>query len=160
MAGGRIIRTPLVSILDIVYALALKERGVKRGETDQDPKLPDNPVVLEYYKEAGHPEVKHDRVSWCAAFVGAILHRAGLKPSGSLMARSYLNWGTSTKKPVRGSIVVFSRGPVLGHVAFFDRDNGDGTIRVLGGNQSNAVSLASFPKSRVLGYRIPQGTIS
>lgn len=61
------------------YELALGERGVKEA-----PGAADNPVVQAYYKDAGHPEVKHDSVPWCAAFVGAMLARSGIKPSGSL----------------------------------------------------------------------------
>jgi hypothetical protein len=37
----------------------------------------DKPVVQAYYKDAGHPEVRHDSVPWCAAFVSAMLARAG-----------------------------------------------------------------------------------
>ena len=44
------------------YELALSERGVKEGPGEAD-----NPVVRAYYKDAGHPEVKHDSVPWCAA---------------------------------------------------------------------------------------------
>jgi uncharacterized protein (TIGR02594 family) len=97
-----------------------------------------------------------DAVPWCAAFVGAILKRTGVKPSGSLMARSYLNWGTPLKTPKPGAVVVFARGkPPQGHVAFFVKDEGR-TILVVGGNQSDAVTVTSYPKARVLGYRWPQ----
>ena len=33
----------------------------------------DNPDVLAFYRDAGHPEIAHDTVPWCAAFVGGIL---------------------------------------------------------------------------------------
>jgi hypothetical protein len=39
-----------------------------------------------------------------------------------------------------------------GHVGLFYGLDGD-NVRVLGGNQSNAVTVASFPRSRVLGVR-------
>ena len=32
-----------------------------------------NPKVLAYFKDAGHPEVSTDETAWCAAFVGAML---------------------------------------------------------------------------------------
>jgi uncharacterized protein (TIGR02594 family) len=87
-----------------------------------------------------------------------MLKRAGVAPSGYLAARSYLKWGQKLAKPIPGAIVVFSRGnPTQGHVAFFEKDNGS-SIRVLGGNQSDAVTLANYPKSRVLGYRWPLHT--
>jgi uncharacterized protein (TIGR02594 family) len=133
------------------YELALAERGVKEA-----PGGANNPAVQAYYKDSGHAEIKHDSVPWCAAFVGAMLKRAGLKPSGSLLARSYLAWGKKLAQPKRGAIVVLSRGSSSwqGHVAFFEREE-KGRIFCLGGNQSDRVSLASYPKSRLLGYRWP-----
>jgi uncharacterized protein (TIGR02594 family) len=130
------------------YELALAERGVKEA-----PGAADSPVVRAYYRDAGHPEVTHDSVPWCAAFVGAMLKRAGVEPSGALNARSYLDWGKRLAAPKQGSIVVLSRGsPWQGHVAFFDHWEGDRLV-CLGGNQSDRVSFATFPKSRVLGHR-------
>ena len=38
-----------------------------------------NPKVLDLYRDAGHSDVDSDEVAWCAAFVGACLHRAGYK---------------------------------------------------------------------------------
>ena len=57
------------------------------------------------------------------AFVGAMLARAGIEPSGSLAARSYLTWGIKLGAPRQGCIVVLKRGKGWqGHVAFFDRE--------------------------------------
>jgi len=113
-----------------------------------------NPKVLAYYRDAGHPEVKDDAVAWCAAFVGAMIKRAGGKPSGSLAARSYLKWGEPVAlldaKP--GDIVVFRRGNSTwqGHVGFFVSHSG-GMIQVLGGNQRDAVNIAPQPVAKLLG---------
>ena len=52
-----------------------------------------NPLVLAMFTEAGHSDIKQDAVPWCAAFVGSVLLRAGTKGTGSLLARSYLDWG-------------------------------------------------------------------
>lgn len=132
------------------YELAVKELGTKEA-----PGFANNPIVQQYYVDAGSGK-QPDSVPWCAAFVGAMLKRAGVSPSGFLAARSYLNWGEKTK-PIPGAIVVFRRGnnPWQGHVAFFVQDNGS-TIRVIGGNQSDAVTYANYPKSRVIDYRWPK----
>lgn len=115
-----------------------------------------NPLVLEYYREAGVAQ-STDSVPWCAAFVGAMLHRAGIASSGSLMARSYLEWGKPLKGPVRGCVVVLERGQApAGHVAFVD-GWGANMIKCLGGNQGDAVSIANYARTRVLGYRWPIG---
>jgi uncharacterized protein (TIGR02594 family) len=133
------------------YSLALAERGVKEA-----PGPANNPVVQAYYSDAGHPETIHDSVPWCAAFVGAMLARAGLATSGSLAARSYLKWGRNLERPRQGCIVVLKRGNSSwqGHVAFFVREEGRALV-CLGGNQSDRVSFATYPKARVLGYRWP-----
>ena len=58
-----------------------------------------NPKVIRYFADAGFSGIKDDAVAWCAALVGAMLHRAGRKPSGSLAARSYESWGVGLKAP-------------------------------------------------------------
>lgn len=133
------------------YELALAERGVTEAEGAAD-----NPKVQAYYRDAGHPEVKHDAVPWCAAFVGAMLKRAGIEPSGELSARSYLTWGKKLATPRQGCIVVLRRGNSgwQGHVTFLDREEGSKLV-CLGGNQSDRVCFATYPKSKVLGYRWP-----
>jgi uncharacterized protein (TIGR02594 family) len=132
---------------------------IARGElgTREVPGPGSNPDVVSYYAEAGHPEIAEDETAWCAAYVGAMLTRAGYPNTGSLAARSYLSYGRKIAAPEPGCIVVFWRGSPTswqGHVGFYVRH--DGThIRVLGGNQNNAVTEASYPKSQILGYRMP-----
>lgn len=111
--------------------------------------------IVGMYAKAGHDEVKSDEVPWCAAFVGACLSDAGLPNTGSLLARSYLEYGTKLDGPRVGCIAVFKRGaPPSGHVAFVT-GWGDGKIRVIGGNQGDAVSEAGYREADVLGYRWP-----
>lgn len=115
-----------------------------------------NPKVVAYFKDSGNAGVRDDETAWCAAFVGAMLKRAGMKGTGKLNARSYLDWG----KPVAradakpGDIVVFKRGNSSwqGHVAFFVKDRG-GVIDVLGGNQSDAVNIKGYQAAALLGIR-------
>lgn len=111
--------------------------------------------IVGMYAKAGHPEVTSDEVPWCAAFVGACLKDAGLPNTGSLLARSYLDYGTKIEDPRVGCIAVFRRGaPPSGHVAFVT-GWGAGHVRVIGGNQGDAVSEANYRESDVLGYRWP-----
>jgi len=132
--------------------LARGELGVK-----EIPGPEHNPRVLRYYADAGHPEVNDDETAWCAGFTGAMLERAGVPCSKSLMARSYLQWGKVVAKPKLGDIAVFSRGDprgTQGHVGFYMGEDAQG-ILVLGGNQGNKVSIAHQDKARLLGYRTP-----
>lgn len=132
--------------------LARKEIGVK-----EVPGPGNNPVILKYYADAGHPEINADSVHWCAALTGACLERSGVPSSKSLMARSYMQWGKPVAKPFPGCIAVFSRGDprsASGHVGFYVGENEKG-ILVLGGNQSDSVSIAVQDRNRLLGYRMP-----
>lgn len=112
--------------------------------------------VLAYYSEAGHGEIKDDSVPWCAAFLGAMLKRSGITGTGSLLARSYLTWGEAADTARAGAVAVLSRGddPNAGHVGFL-LGQAQGRVFLLGGNQTNKVSVEAFDAHRVLGYRWP-----
>ncbi len=132
-------------------AAAWAEFGVR-----EIPGTSDSADVLSYYKEAGHPAIKHDEIAWCAAFAGAMLKRADIAGTGSLLARSYLRWGVPVDAPKLGAIAVLERGsdPGAGHVGFLV---GAATKRIflLGGNQGDAVSVAAFDRARLIGCRWP-----
>jgi uncharacterized protein (TIGR02594 family) len=115
-----------------------------------------NPAILRYYAEVGHADVAHDDVAWCAAFLGACLERAGVASTRSLMARSYLAWGEPLAEPRLGAIAVLSRGadPTLGHTAFLVGVT-PAHLVLLGGNQSDAVTVEAYPRARLLGLRWP-----
>lgn len=116
-----------------------------------------NPVIVKYFRDAGHPEIKDDETAWCAAFVGANLERCGVTSSKSLSARSYEKWGSECE-PRAGCVVVMWRGSKSGwegHVGFYVGET-ETHVLVLGGNQGDSVSIAKFPKGRVLSYRWPR----
>ncbi len=115
-----------------------------------------NPHIRNFFNDAGHPEVASDEIAWCAAFVCACLERSNVRSTRSLLARDFTGWGTELAAPCLGAIAVFSRppDPTSGHVAFVIGDTAD-TILVLGGNQHNAVTVAAFPKARLVSLRWP-----
>jgi len=100
--------------------------------------------------------------AWCAGFVNSVLAQNGIDGSGSLAARSFLDWGENVDDdPSEGDVVVISRGRRdgwKGHVGIFQGFDADGNIRILGGNQGNGVNITSYPAERLLGYRRPVGT--
>jgi uncharacterized protein (TIGR02594 family) len=116
----------------------------------------DNPKIMEMYASVGHDWVEHDETAWCAAFVGHCLEKAGIRSTRALNARSYLTFGepVAVTDAREGDIVVFERGSSSwqGHVAFFIKATAT-QIEVLGGNQSNGVTIARYPRSRLLGIR-------
>lgn len=97
------------------------------------------------------------RTPWCAAWANAVLRQSGYSGTGSNLARSFLNYGSRTRSPGQGDIVVLGRRGG-GHVGFLvERSirNGRNYVKVLGGNTSNSVKTAWYPESKVLGYRHP-----
>lgn len=100
-----------------------------------------------------------DETPWCAAFANAMLAEAGIRGTDRANARSFERWGEAVADPREGDIVVFWRtdpSSWKGHVGFFVRFEvrGDRSgVVVVGGNQSNAVSEAWYPISRLLAFR-------
>lgn len=131
--------------------IALAEVGVK-----EFPGNGDNPRIVEYLKSTNlsAPFNSNDETHWCSGFVNWCVERSGFEGTDSAWARGWLNWGKKLTTPRRGCIVVFKREVNSGHVAFYIGETAT-QIKVLGGNQSNAVSISSYPKSRLLGYRVP-----
>jgi uncharacterized protein (TIGR02594 family) len=115
--------------------------------------------ILAMFRAAGHPQVKDDETAWCSAAMNAWMAEAGIRGTGKLTARSWLEWGRNVSdRPIpRGAVVVFKRGNSSwqGHVALCITDGGGSHITVLGGNQSNAVTVAKYPRSALLGARWP-----
>lgn len=112
--------------------------------------------VVKYSQEQpAFSYIKSDSVPWCAIFINWCLNKVGIKGTAKANARSFLSWGVPVQKPIVGDVVVFWRGKKSGwqgHVGFFVNQIGD-NIYVLGGNQSDSVSIAPYSKKQLLGYR-------
>lgn len=117
-----------------------------------------NPKIMELWNLIGAP-YRDDETAWCGAFVGGVLKQAGLKcPTNAASSRSFLSLPVKLGLPAYGSIVVFWRGEPdgwQGHVGFVVGRDAKSNLMVLGGNQSNKVSIQAFDTDRVLGYRWP-----
>lgn len=114
-----------------------------------------NERILQYAREAGFSWYKSDETSWCSVFLNWVAHRAGLDRSNDARAHSWVNIGQTVTHPVPGDLVLLSSNGVrVYHVGIFTglSDNGR-SVFVLGGNQSNRVSIAPFPLSHVMAYK-------
>ncbi len=135
--------------MSLQNAFSLAARQIGLNEREQGAAIKD-------YLTTGGQNLDPQTAAWCAAFVNSTLEQSGYKGTGSNLARSFLDWGQAVDDPEQGDLAVFWRdnpeGP-YGHVGFFDGYNADGTIRVLGGNQGDAVSVANYDPSRLLGFR-------
>jgi uncharacterized protein (TIGR02594 family) len=146
----------------IITPLSITENLVGLKEI---PGQKDHPFIVWCLSTVGFPEA-HDELAWCSALVNGIAKLCGLPRSKSAVARSWLLVGTSVmniEDAIPGfDIVILKRGgddqpgpeviDAQGHVGFFDGFEED-KVWIVGGNQSDAVNRASFPRDRILGIR-------
>ena len=125
---------------------ALTYLGEKEIEGEKD-----NPIIARFLASVGI--VGHDEIPWCAAFVNYCLMDAGMHGTNLGLAKSYLTWGRECGCEA-GAVAIMNRGsdPRQGHVAFVVQDCGSYCITV-GGNQSDAVTLAIVNKTKIISYR-------
>jgi uncharacterized protein (TIGR02594 family) len=114
-------------------------------------------AALQALFQAAKINIDPAKVAWCAAFINAILASKGLPTSGSQLASSFKNYGTETKDPEKGDIVVLkpqARG-ASGHVGLFEGFDPKGNVRVFGGNQGKdgSVNTSTFARKDVVSFR-------
>lgn len=97
---------------------------------------------------------------WCGSLMHFTHWLLGYEtPKNPAGARNWLNAGKTVKieDAQPGDVVILWRENPKGwkgHVGYFHAW-GPGTVRLLGGNQSDAVNVASFARNRILGVRRP-----
>lgn len=123
-----------------------------------------NRTILNWATELGIT-YGDDDIPWCGLFVahciGSTLPSERL-PANPLGARQWAKLGIALTDPVEGAILVFWRGSktgALGHVGFYIGEDKD-AYHVLGGNQSDSVSVARVAKNRLLATRWPSTAIA
>ena len=119
-----------------------------------------NPAILDWAAAADLP-YDRDETPWCGLFIAqclaSTLPNAAL-PANPLGARQWLGFGIPVP-PQLGAVLVFWRGSRdgwQGHVALYWAEDAT-SYHVLGGNQSDAVTITKIAKSRLLEARWPQG---
>jgi len=126
--------------------------------TREKPGSGSNPEILNWATDKGISYASDD-IPWCGLFVAhcisSTLDREPV-PAALLSARAWGRFGIRTE-PTAGAIMVFWRkSPTsgLGHVGFYAGED-KSAYRILGGNQSNSVSLAWVLKDRLVSARWP-----
>lgn len=124
----------------------------KKGLTE----IKDKAALSKWLKSDGATLGDPSKLPWCGDFVETCV---GLTlPEEQMVvnpyfARNWLRFGVKCT-PTLGCVLVFSRGAVSGHVGFYAGE--DATyFSVLGGNQSNSISISRVAKNRLLGARWP-----
>lgn len=124
--------------------------------TVEVPGRTNSPVIMGWAAEVGLATAySEDSVPWCGLFAAVVARRARKEiPANPLWARNWLNFGKEVKQPGLGDVLVFGRDGG-GHVAFYVGEDAGGFFHILGGNQSDSVSIMRIAKSRLLGARRP-----
>lgn len=134
-----------------------------------------SPTIMAWAKEVGRDKIGYtyagDSVPWCGLYAALVAQRAGKTiPTGPLYALNWATFGTAvaqraglnTAKPLDfkaglraslGDVLVFRREGG-GHVGFYIGEDADHYC-VLGGNQSDSVSITWIAKSRCVAVRRP-----
>jgi uncharacterized protein (TIGR02594 family) len=120
-----------------------------------------SPIIMNWVRDMNAPRwFDDDDKAWCAVFPNRIFMALGMQMSGGgfdlLRALTFKAWGEEIAKPVPGAVLVFVR-PEGGHVGFYISESPT-HYQVLGGNQSNKVSLTWIQKSRLVAARWPLDT--
>ncbi|MGW8190171.1 TIGR02594 family protein [Sphingomonas hankookensis] len=137
----------------------LKAARAKLG-TREAPGAANNPTIMGWAKRLGTKALgiayNADSVPWCGVFVAACMQEAGLPTAPiAVRASAWAGYGISLPRHrlAPGAILVFQR-PGGGHVAFYVGED-DNAYHVLGGNQSDNVTVARIEKARCVAARWP-----
>lgn len=101
---------------------------------------------------------RDDETPWCGVAVASWLSETGHQiPKHYYRALAWADYGDRCAGPLQGAIAVLSRKGG-GHVGLVTGVTRDGKhVRLLGGNQNDAVNETWFPATRVTAYRLPAG---
>jgi uncharacterized protein (TIGR02594 family) len=134
------------------YELAQRFVGELTELTGND----NHPLIQWFHMLCALGHEQPDSTPWCSSFANGVCWLLRLPRSKSAAARSWLNVGVPVDlraARVGYDVVVLERGPApQGHVGFFAGQD-DTNVFILGGNQGDAVTVAPFAKTRVLGVR-------
>lgn len=120
----------------------------------------DSPIIIAWAKECGlAASYSADSVPWCGLFMAVCAKRAGWDiPAKPLWALNWGNWGVDAGQPELGDVLTFVR-PGGGHVALYVGEDAN-HYHVLGGNQSDRVSIMRIEKLRLRAARRPEWKIA
>jgi uncharacterized protein (TIGR02594 family) len=129
----------------------LLKEAIKLLGTKEKVGKENNPVILAWAKELNLNEYTMDSIPWCGLFMAYIAKKAD-KPvvDQPLWARSWVKFGKPSE-PELGAVLVFRRDSG-GHVGLYVGEDDD-CYHVLGGNQSDSVSIVRINKERLLAAR-------
>lgn len=124
----------------------------------------DNPEIIDWAKEEGGDIARsytHDSIPWCALLANHLLTSVGLKGTGTLWALDFANpakWPCVRLDAIAVGCFMPMERSGGGHITICAGKDGAGHAMGLGGNQSDAVTIAAFALSRLnKGFWWPKG---
>lgn len=155
---------PLLAVPELPLWVDSFVRWASIGVLERPGPNADHPLIVEMLRRVGlPPHAQHDETAWCSAAMNAAMDECGIGGTGSSMARSWESWGARLQRPRFGCLAVLWRDREFGkfgHVACWLGEVAGGAQQVLlGGNQSDQVGVALYPRHRVLSYRWPDVTV-
>jgi uncharacterized protein (TIGR02594 family) len=112
-----------------------------------------NALIAEARKYIGTNPTRRATL-WCGAFLDMVLRKTGHRGGGNL-ALAYTRYGKRIPGPRVGAIVVLRRKGG-GHVGIVTGVDSNGNPIIISGNHNHRVAVATYPRSRVVAYVVPQ----
>lgn len=149
---------------DIPVTIPWVDAAYRLIGTQEKPGQGSNEAILGWAEDLEITSYNDDDIPWCGLFVaycvGSQLTEEPL-PTNPLGARNWKKFGYEVS-PRLGAIMVFWRGSPngwKGHVGFYWAEDND-AYHILGGNQSNSVSVTRISKDRLITARWPHTGLS
>lgn len=131
--------------------LAITKKGLNENKNNSE--------LRKFLKSDGSSIGDPAQIPWCGDFVEtciALTLKNEILPGNPYLARNWAKFGQKIH-PTLGAIAAFWRGTpkgINGHVAFLVGE-GPGVYYILGGNQSNQVSVTKIAMTRMIDSRWP-----
>ena len=150
--GSNLAETAPTAAKEIQRPLWL-QAGMSYIGTKEVPGAKDSKVIIDWAKDEGGDiaqEYTHDSIPWCALFANMALTKASLKGTETLWALDFAgNWpSVKLTGPAVGAFAPMLRSGG-GHIGIVVGQDQHSNIMLLGGNQSDAVNIKPFTRSRL-----------
>jgi len=134
---------------------AMLGEALKLYGTVETPGKGNTPTIMAWATETNLTATyTADEIPWCGLFMAVCAQRAGWPfPAKPLWALNWSAWGVNAGQPELGDVLTFIR-PGGGHVALYVGEDAK-HYHVLGGNQSDRVSVVRIEKERMRAARRP-----
>ena len=123
------------------------------------PGAANSPTIMRWARQVGRYlgiPYAADSTPWCGLWTAWVFDQHGITPPPiAIRASQWGTWGTKLTRGTPGAVLVFTRAGG-GHVGLYASEDED-NYHVVGGNQSDSVSVMKLAKNRCTAIRWPAG---